>query len=121
MRAITTTAVLLAALALPGLANAQNHGSVDFVSGTSVAQGTTLSNIAAAVSRGMSSNINLAGRVSFNIAPGFQAVTEVGRLGNVLPPLATSLSSFSPYEVRASAFYGEGGMRAFASPHSAVN
>ena len=117
----TTTALLLALLVLPGMASAQDHGSVNFVGGMSVAQGNTLSSIASAVSPGVSSNVNLAGRVNLNIAPGFQAVAEVGRLGNVLPPLVTSILSFSPYDVRASAFYGEGGVRAFASPHSAVN
>ena len=121
MRTITTTAILLALLSLPRITAAQERGSVNFVSGMSVAQGNTLSNIASALSPGVSSHVNLAGRINLTIAPGFQAVGEVGRLGNVLPPLVTALSSFSPYDVRASAFYGEGGVRAFASPHSSVN
>ena len=59
--------------------------------------------------------------MAFSLAPGFQAVGEVGRLGNVLPPLTTSLLAFSPVEVRARAFYEEGGVRLFAASRSAVH
>jgi hypothetical protein len=117
----TTAVLLFALLTLPRVSSAQERGSVSFVSGFSMAHGSTLSGIASSLSPGMSGNVNLAGRVALSIAPGFQAVGEIGRLGNVLPPLVTSIISFTPYEVRAPAFYGEGGMRAFASPHSAVN
>jgi hypothetical protein len=121
MMKITTTTILLALVVLPRPAAAQERGSVSFVSGISMAQGSTLTAIASAVSPGVSSTVNLGGRLALNIAPGFQAVGEVGRLGNVLPPLVTSIVSLTPYDVRTSALYGEGGMRAFASPHSAVN
>jgi hypothetical protein len=117
----TMTAILLVLLGLPHVAAAQDRGSVSFVSGVSVVQGNTLSNIASAVSPGISNTFNMAGRVNFTVAPGFQAVAEVGRIGNVLPPLAAAIDSFLPYDVRASAFYGEGGVRAFAAPRSAVN
>jgi hypothetical protein len=120
-RIMTTAAILLGVLAAPSLAAAQNGGSVSFVTGMSVARGNTLSSIASAVSPGAATNVNLAGRVNVNIAPGFQAVAEVGRLGSVLPPLVSALSSFSPYDVQASALYGEGGVRAFVSHRSAVN
>ena len=121
MRATAIGAVLAALFTMPQIAAAQGRGSVNFVSGFSVAQGNAFSNIASAFSPGFDSNLNLAGRINLNITPGFQAVGEVGRMGNVLPPLLTTTTSFSPYEVKASAFYGEAGMRAFAAPHSAVN
>src|SRR6185436_18647923 len=44
---------------------------------------------------------------------------EVGRIGNVLPPLTTAGLSFLPVEIAASAFYTEGGVRTFLG-HSAV-
>jgi hypothetical protein len=116
-----TTVMLLSLVLLPRASGAQEHGSVSFVSGVTMAQNSTLGSIASAVSPGFSSNVNLAGRVAFNLAPGFQAVGEVGRLGNVLPPLVTSISSFTPYGIHASAMYGEGGVRVFAGSRSAVN
>jgi hypothetical protein len=117
--------ILIAALVLfsPCLSEAQQRGSASFVSGYSVAQGSAVANVVSSVAglSGASSNVNLGGRVAFNLAPGFQAVGEVGRLGNVLPPLATSLLAFSPVEVRARAFYEEGGVRAYAGSRSRVN
>ena len=65
--------------------------------------------------------LDFGGRVSFNLAPGIQASGEFGRLGNVLPSVVALPLSFVPGDLRASAFYGEGGIRAFASPHSAVS
>ena len=99
--------------AAPGV---RTRGSVDFVGGFSVNQGSSF-----ALGDSFSSNMNLGGRVAFNIVPGFQAIGEVGRLGNVLPPIVRSIIGLSPYAVRASAFYGEGGVRVFAAPHSAVS
>ena len=104
---------------VPGAAAApavRNRGSVDFFSGFSVNQGSSFT-----LGDSFSSNMNLGGRVAFNIVPGFQAVGEVGRIGNVLPPIVRSIIGVSPYAVRASAFYGEGGVRVFAAPHSAVS
>src|SRR4051812_28851220 len=117
----TIIAVVFGVLLLPQAMAAQERGSVNFVSGISVSQGNTLSTNASAVSPGFGSNVNLAGRLNLAVAPGFQAVGEAGRLGNVLPPLSTAIVSLSSYDVRAPAFYGEGGVRAFASPHSSVN
>jgi hypothetical protein len=65
--------------------------------------------------------MNLAGRVAFTVVPGFQAVGEVGRLANVLPSLTTTVLGFTPYSMRASAMYAEGGVRAFAAPRSSVS
>src|SRR5256885_8330927 len=105
----------------PRASFAQDHGSASFFTGVSVARGSQLTNAvsSAASLAGGTSNMNFAGRVAFNIAPGFQAVGEIGRIGNVLPPLASSLLLFSPVDVRARSIYEEGGIRAFA-PHSAI-
>lgn len=113
-----STAVVLSALTLvtPRVAAAQNRGSVDLVSGFSLTQGTSLTSTSS-----FSSGMNFAGRVGFNVTPGFQAVGEVGRIGNVLPSYTAALLSFSPYDIKASAFYGEGGVRAFLAPRSAVS
>jgi hypothetical protein len=96
---------------------AQDHGSADFFAGFSLNQLSSIANSGSS----MLSTMNFSGRVALNLTPGLQAVGEVGRIGNVLPPVTDALFSFSPFDVRASAFYGEGGVRAFAAPRSAVN
>jgi hypothetical protein len=88
---------------VPGISSAQDHGSVSLVSGFTVTQGSAIENVVSSVSSGVNSRLNLGGRVAFNVAPGFQAVGEVGRISNVLPPLVTSILSFTPVDVRASA------------------
>jgi opacity protein-like surface antigen len=100
----------------PRVAAAQNRGSVDLISGFSLNQGTSLTG-----TNGFSSGMNFAGQVGLNLTPGFEIVGEVGRIGNVLPPLTSAFLSFSPYDIQASAFYGEGGVRAFLAPRSTVS
>ena len=122
MRTSIMAVLIVAALVCAASpASAQDHGSASFVTGLSVSNGSAISNTLAALSPGLNDRINLAGRVAFNIAPGFQGVGEVGRIGNVLPPIATSVFAFSPVGLRASAFYFEGGVRAFLGSRSAVN
>ena len=121
---ISKSLLLLAAAAFFSGANvaaAQDHGSVSFVTGMSMSNGSPLANAVSSLSPGMNDRINLGGRVAVSLAPGFQVVGEVGRLGNVLPPLEAAIFSFSPVGLRASAFYGEGGVRAFLGSHSSVN
>jgi hypothetical protein len=60
------------------------------------------------------------GSVAFEVVPGVQVLGEFGRLGNVMPKFIDAGLSFTPIDVRASAFYGEGGIRLLAAPHSAV-
>jgi hypothetical protein len=98
----------------PRAAAAQDHGSVNFVSGLSLNQGSSITNAGL-------SGVNFGGRVAVSLAPGFQAVGEVGRIGNVLPSLVTSVVAFLPFDVRASATYGEGGVRMFGATRSSVN
>ncbi len=111
----------LLVLSAASASNAQDRGSASFVTGVSIARGSAFENVLSSVSdAGLGTRINWAGRVAFEIAPGFQAIGEVGRLGNTLPPLVTSVLSFSPLSVRAPAFYEEGGVRLYAGSRAAV-
>ena len=65
--------------------------------------------------------VDFGGRVSFDVVPAVQVFGEFGRLASVMPPLVETGLSFLPFDVRASAFYGEGGVRLLAAPHSAVS
>jgi len=56
---------------------------------------------------------SLGGTVTFNLVPELQIVGEVGRIGNVLPSRAETLLSVGQTGLRASAFYGEGGVRTY--------
>ena len=64
--------------------------------------------------------VDFGGRLSFDVVPAVQVVGEFGRIGNVLPGIVSLPLSFSPIDVRVSAFYGEGGVRLLAAPRSAV-
>jgi hypothetical protein len=61
------------------------------------------------------------GRVSFEVVPGLQVMGEFGRIGNMMPNLLETGLAFTPVDLRASAFYGEGGVRLLAAPRSAVS
>ena len=64
--------------------------------------------------------LDFGGRVSFDVLPAVQLIGEFGRLGNVMPPLIETGLAFTRIDLRASAFYGEGGVRLLAAPRSAV-
>lgn len=55
---------------------------------------------------------SLGGTLTLAVTPNIHVIGEAGRLGNVLPPLSSSV--FSVPGVKVSAFYGEGGIRALA-------
>jgi hypothetical protein len=59
--------------------------------------------------------------VGKELTPNIQVVGEFGRIGDMLPSLSASLLDFTPYDVRVSAFYGEGGVRLLAAPDGGVN
>jgi opacity protein-like surface antigen len=65
------------------------------------------------------SSPNLGGTLTFALTPNVHVVGEVGRLGNVLPSLSNAL--YSTAGVRASAFYGEGGVRLLVAPRAIVS
>lgn len=64
--------------------------------------------------------LDFGGRVSFDAMPAVQVFGEFGHLGNVMPPLVDVGLAFTRLNLTASAFYGEGGVRLVAAPHSAV-
>ena len=64
--------------------------------------------------------VDFGGRVSFDALPAVQLFGEFGHLGNVMPPLVDIGLAFTRLDLTASAFYGEGGVRLLAAPHSAV-
>ena len=59
------------------------------------------------------------GTLTFNVVPGVQIVGEAGRIGNVLPTMADTIFTVARSDLRASAWYGEGGVR-FIAPTSNV-
>ena len=68
-----------------------------------------------------SSSVDFGGTVGKELTPNIQVVGEFGRIGDMLPSLTAGLLAFTPYDVRVSAFYGEGGVRLLAAPDSGVN
>ena len=65
--------------------------------------------------------VDFGGRVSFTVVPAVQVFGEFGRIGNVMPSLLETGLAFTRVDLRASAFYGEGGVRLLAAPHSGVS
>jgi hypothetical protein len=64
--------------------------------------------------------LDFGGRVSLGAGSAVQVFGEFGRLGNIMPPLLETGLAFTRLDLTASAFYGEGGVRLLAAPHSAV-
>jgi opacity protein-like surface antigen len=95
-------------LLLPIPAQAQNAGAIAGFGGVSIS-GTS------------STAPDLGGNFSFQLTPGIELIAEAGRVGNVLPPLADTLFSATNGGLRASAFYGEGGVRFRLAPHARVS
>jgi hypothetical protein len=88
------------------------QGSIDGFGALSLNQFSSL--------EGSSLPFDFGARVSVDLIPSIQAIGEFGRIGNVLPTITDLPLSFLPFDVRASAFYGEGGVRFLAAPRSAV-
>ena len=59
------------------------------------------------------------GALTADLTPNIQVIGEVGRMSDIKPPLL-DLLDLTPVDLRVSAWYGEGGVRFIASPHSAV-
>jgi len=59
--------------------------------------------------------------VGKDLTPNMQAIGEFGYIGDMLPPLTADLISLTPYDLRVSAYYGEGGVRLLAAPGRGVN
>ena len=111
MRFSFAALVAVLSLALPAPSHAQT--SLDAFGGLPMNQLTVLGDSGVPFDFG--------GRVGFEVVPGVQVMGEFGRLSNVMPDLVDIGLAFLPIDVRASAFYGEGGVRLLAAPHSAVS
>ncbi len=102
--------VLAFACALPVSASAQDRKSeVQGFGGLTVGTSTF----------GSAVSSTFGGRVGVGLTPNIQLIGEAGRLADIKSPLF-DLLDFTDIGVRVSAFYGEGGVRFIASPHSAV-
>ncbi len=104
-------AIALACLLVPSKALAQ--GSVDAFGGLSLNGITTFGDT--------SRPVDFGGRVAIDLTPGVQAIGEVGRIGNIMPTSEAILLSFTPIDLTVPAFYGEAGVRLFASPYGVVS
>jgi opacity protein-like surface antigen len=60
------------------------------------------------------------GSIAFPLTDNIQIIGEAGRLTDVKSSLLDLVTGFTPGDIRLSAWYGEGGVRFIASPHSAV-
>ena len=60
------------------------------------------------------------GSIAIGVTDTFQIVGEAGRLGDIKPSVVDTLLGFTPWDLRVSALYGEGGVRFIASPRSAI-
>lgn len=99
--------VLACALALPVIVSAQTNNSVAEGFG-----GLTFGTSASASTFG--------GSVALGITENIQLVGEAGHLRDIKPSFVDSVLDLTPLNMRVSAFYGEGGVRFIASPHSAI-
>jgi opacity protein-like surface antigen len=110
MRRLTMAAALVAGCLLPAAAHAQEPKSeVQGFGGLTIGTSTFGSAISS----------TFGGRVGIGLTPNIQVIGEAGRLANIRSPLFDILD-FTDIGVNVSAFYGEGGVRFIASPHSAV-
>ena len=108
----TALSFLLALSLAPATAGAQDRTASAVAFG-----GASLNSFSTSASK-----IDFGVNVGKELTPNIQAIGEVGRVGDMLPSLSAGLlSSFTPYDVRVSAFYGEGGIRLLAAPNSGVN
>jgi opacity protein-like surface antigen len=110
MRKLTVVGALAAACAMSGVASAQERKSdVQGFGGVTVGTSTF----------GSAISPTFGGRVGIGLTPNLQVIGEAGRLADITSPLFDVLD-FTGIGVHVSAFYGEGGVRFIASPHSAV-
>lgn len=107
--------ILLTALAvstMPAAARAQEaHTTVQGFGGLTFGSSSIIGTRSVASTFG--------GGVAVDLTPNIQIVGEAGRLSDIKPPLL-DLLDFTPVDLRVSAWYGEGGVRFIASPHSGL-
>jgi hypothetical protein len=69
---------------------------------------------------GISAAPTFGGTVVAGLLPNLQIVGEFGRMSDIKPPLFDLVDEYSPVGLHVAAWYGEGGVRFIASPHSSV-
>jgi opacity protein-like surface antigen len=112
MRNILVLTAMAVVCAVPGMARAQSpNRSIQGFGGMTFGASSALGTASTASTFG--------GTLAAGITPNIQVIGEVGRMSDIKPPLFTLLD-FTPVDMRLSAWYGEGGVRLIASPHSAV-
>src|SRR5215208_2539940 len=105
----TVLSILLALSLAPAAAGAQDRTALAVAFG-----GASLNSFSTSASK-----IDFGVNVGKELTPNIQAIGEAGRIGDLLPSLSAGLlSAFTPYDVRVSAFYGEGGIRLLGAPNS---
>lgn len=110
MRKLITVNALALACVIPASARAQDLShEVQGFGGLTVGTSTFGSAISS----------TFGGHVGVGLTPNLQVIGEAGRLADIKSPLF-DLLDFTNIGVHVSAFYGEGGVRFIASPHSAV-
>ena len=106
---ILVTGILSAASLMPSAAWAQNRTASAVGFG-----GMGLNSFS-------TSQLDFGVNVGKELTPSVQVIGEVGRINDMLPSLSAGLLTLTPYDVRVSSLYGEGGLRLLAAPDSAVN
>jgi opacity protein-like surface antigen len=111
----TTNAILVIActLAWPAIASAQPYTFQRTYN--AMAQGF------GGLTFGSANSATFGGNVAVALTDNIHIVGEAGYLRDVKPRLLQTVLDLTPYDVRVSAFYGEGGVRFLASPRSAVS
>ncbi|MGH9237194.1 MAG: hypothetical protein ACRD3G_04065 [Vicinamibacterales bacterium] len=107
----TALSFLVAVCLAPAAASAQDRTASAVGFG-----GTSLNSFSTSASK-----VDFGFNVAKELTPNIQLVGEFGRIGNMLPSLASGILAFTPYDVSVSAFYGEGGLRLLAAPDSGVS
>ena len=107
----TTLSFLVAVCLAPAAASAQDRTASAVGFG-----GTSLKSFSTSASK-----VDFGFNVAKELTPNIQVIGEFGRIGNMLPSLASGILAFTPYDVSVSAFYGEGGLRLLAAPDSGVS
>jgi len=82
--------------------------------------GVTFGTSSTPVVGGTSTAPTFGGTVVAGLLPNLQIVGEFGRMSDIKPPLFDLVDDYSPVGLHVTAWYGEGGVRFIASPHSSV-
>ncbi len=114
----TTNAILLfvCALAWPAIVSAQPYTFPQTArTYGAMAQGF------GGLTFGSANSATFGGNIGVALTDNVHIVGEAGYLRDIKPSLLQTVLDFTSYDLRVSAFYGEGGIRFLASPRSAVS